>query len=61
MHYDFAFPGNGVYIFMLEGSIEVLGQELQRRDGFGVWEVSEIDLTIMEDAEILLMEVPMIK
>lgn len=61
VHYDFAFPGNGVYIFMLEGSIEVLGQELQRRDGFGVWEVSEIDLTIMEDAEILLMEVPMIK
>lgn len=51
--------GNGVYIFVLEGSAKVGNQELNRRDGLGVYETESFILEASEDAEILLMEVPM--
>lgn len=53
--------GNGVYIFVLSGSANVAGQELETRDGFGIWDVSEIKLMATSpDTEILLMDLNMI-
>lgn len=51
--------GNGVYVFMIEGQASVNGQLLDKRDGLGVWEVNKLDIQISQDAEILLMDVPM--
>jgi redox-sensitive bicupin YhaK (pirin superfamily) len=51
----------GVYSFIIEGKVTIEGQQLQRRDGFGVLETNEIDITVDEDAILLLMEVPNIK
>lgn len=52
--------GNGVYAFVLTGSFEVEGQVLQTRDGLAVREAEAIVLkSLTQDAEILLMEVPM--
>lgn len=50
---------NGVYFFILEGSATVEGQELSKRDGFGLWDIDKINLTVKENSKILLMEVPM--
>lgn len=51
--------GDGVYIFVLKGQIEVNGQLLENRDGFGIWETDSFDVKAINDAEFLLMEVPM--
>ena len=51
--------GNGVYLFVLKGSAKVGEQELNTRDGFGIWETDSVTLEATSDAEILLMEVPM--
>jgi redox-sensitive bicupin YhaK (pirin superfamily) len=52
--------GNGVYVFVLSGSIQVDGQNLESRDGFGIWDVESLDLkAISLSAEVLLMDVPM--
>jgi redox-sensitive bicupin YhaK (pirin superfamily) len=51
--------GNGVYTFVLSGDVTINGQQLNTRDGFGIWDVSQIEITADSDAEILLMEVPM--
>lgn len=51
--------GNGVYIFVLEGSAKVGNQELSRRDGLGIYDTDSFILEATEDAEILLIEVPM--
>ncbi len=51
--------GNGVYIFILKGEVEVNGQLLETRDGFGIWETDAFDVKASSDAEFLLMEVPM--
>ena len=50
---------NGVYAFVLSGDVTVNGQQLNTRDGFGLWNVNQIEVTADSDAEILLMEVPM--
>ena len=49
----------GVYAFVLEGSVTIDGRTLGRRDGLGVWNTSSIEIAASEDARILLMEVPM--
>lgn len=51
--------GNGVYIFLIEGEIKVNGEQLNQRDGMGIWNVESIDFEAVSDAEILVMEVPM--
>ncbi len=51
--------GNGFYAFVLDGSVTVNGQHLNRRDGFGVWDTEKITIDAVEDSELLIMEVPM--
>lgn len=51
--------GNGVYVFVLEGAVEIEGQALETRDGFGIWDVQQFDVKATEKARVLLMDVPM--
>lgn len=51
--------GNGVYVFVLEGTVDINGQQLEKRDGFGLWETDSFDLKSNTDSRVLLMEVPM--
>lgn len=58
--YSIKKSGNGVYAFVIEGGFTINGTELSRRDGLGIWETDEFNITSKADgAEILLMEVPM--
>lgn len=54
-------PANGVYVFVIKGSVNVNGIALDERDGLGLEEVAELQVTANSaDAEVLLMEVPMV-
>ncbi len=57
--YQLKKEGNGVYIFVISGEITVGDQKLNNRDGFGIWDVSEINILADTNAEVLVMEVPM--
>ncbi|MDP4265952.1 MAG: pirin family protein [Bacteroidota bacterium] len=57
--YDLKMAGNGMYMFLIEGKIEVNGIEAGRRDGIGIWETDELEINTIEDSEILIIEVPM--
>jgi redox-sensitive bicupin YhaK (pirin superfamily) len=57
--YQLKKPGNGVYAFVLEGEVRIAGQELGKRDGFGIWDTDELAIEADRDARLLLMEVPM--
>lgn len=50
---------NGLYIFVISGSIQVGDQALDARDGYGIWEFDTVSITALTDAEFLLMDVPM--
>ncbi len=55
---------NGLYIFVISGKIiiekETENIELEQRDGLGITEFSEIKIQSKQNAEVLLIEVPMI-
>jgi redox-sensitive bicupin YhaK (pirin superfamily) len=51
--------GNGVYIFVIEGSLTVVNQVLNKRDALGVWEADKISFVAQPDSKVLLVEVPM--
>jgi redox-sensitive bicupin YhaK (pirin superfamily) len=50
---------NGVYAFILNGDATINNQPLNKRDGFGVWDIKALDIKADTDTEILLMEIPM--
>lgn len=53
--------GNGVYAFIIKGDVTINGINLNERDGFGIWDTDEISLKAnSQNAEVLLLEVPMI-
>lgn len=58
-NYQLKKQGNGVYFFVLEGNVEVQGESLNKRDGFGVWDTNTIAFKASKDAKVLAMEVPM--
>lgn len=52
--------GNGVYAFVIHGDVTIAGHSLNQRDGLGIWDTDNIHITAnSQDAEILLMDVPM--
>jgi redox-sensitive bicupin YhaK (pirin superfamily) len=51
--------GNGVYAFLLSGKVRINGQQIETRDGYGIWDTPSFELEASENSEILLMEVPM--
>jgi quercetin 2,3-dioxygenase len=60
VEYNLKKAGNGVYAFVLEGGMNINGIDLERRDGLGISEETKFTITANTDAEILLMEVPML-
>lgn len=58
LDYSLRRKGNGVYLFILEGTVEINGQSLARRDGLAITDTDQISLSSANGAEILLMEVP---
>jgi hypothetical protein len=52
-------PSNGLYLFIIEGSVIVEDKVLQRRDGLGITDISSIKLNISKNSTILLLDIPM--
>lgn len=50
---------NGVYVFVINGSANVNGVELGKRDAVGIWETDQLNISTVTSSEILLIEVPM--
>lgn len=59
VNYKIKHPGNGAYVFVMEGSIEINGENLERRDGMGIELTESFDINVKEDSEILVIDVPM--
>jgi len=57
--YELKKEGNGLFIFLLEGEIEVEDEKMQKRDGIGLTNLEQIKIKANKNSEILLMEVPM--
>lgn len=59
--YTFKGQDTGLYVFNLMGDITVAGKQLSSRDGLGITDIKQVEISAQSNAEFLLMEVPMLK
>ena len=57
--YTNGFKNNGVFLVVINGSVEVDGQQLNKRDALGISETENFTVKASEDAELLAIEIPM--
>lgn len=57
--YSNGFKNNGVFLVVINGSVEVDGQQLNKRDALGISETESFTVKASEDAELLAIEIPM--
>ena len=50
---------NGVYVFVISGTVIINGNTLETRDGLEISETQSFTLDIAENSQVLLMEVPL--
>jgi redox-sensitive bicupin YhaK (pirin superfamily) len=59
IEYPIKKTGNGVYVFVLSGSVTVNGELLENRDGLGVSETEVLTIVANTESELLLIDIPM--
>ena len=59
--YKNKFSGNGIYLFVIEGEVEVNGESLHKRDAIEISEADEFEIKINAAADLLAIEVPMLQ
>ncbi|SFF25978.1 pirin family protein [Flavobacterium xueshanense] len=57
--YKVKIPKNGIYLFLIEGKIEVNNNVLKARDAMGITDLDAFEIKISSKSKILLVEVPM--
>ncbi len=57
--YTNAFEHNGVFLVVINGTVTVDGEVLNKRDALGISGAESFTVTASEDAELLAIEVPM--
>ncbi len=57
--YDLKNKENGVYAFVIDGSVTINGEKLDRRDAAGISDADKLEIKADSEAELLLMEIPM--
>ncbi len=57
--YDLKKNGNGVYLFVLDGEIQINDQKLSKRDAIGISDTSSFEVEANSGANLLLIDIPM--
>ena len=61
LSYTIQIQGNGLYAFLIEGAVTINNQhQLGKRDALGIWDIKELHVQATEEAQLLLMELPMV-
>ena len=59
INYNINKKGNGVYAFLIEGSVQIDGESLEKRDALGLWDTESFELLANPNSRILLIAVPL--
>lgn len=60
VNYKAHINGNGYFVFVINGAININGQQAEMRDAIGVSGANAITINCIEKSDLLLIEVPMI-
>ncbi len=59
LSYKALYPGNGFYLFILDGNIKLDDKLLSSRDAAGIYDTDELIFNASNDASFVLIEIPM--
>ncbi|MEY3783845.1 MAG: hypothetical protein RLZZ230_167 [Candidatus Parcubacteria bacterium] len=57
LSYNIKHAGNGVYLFIIKGEVSIDDKSLQASDAIGISEITNLDIKVQPNTEILLFEV----
>ena len=57
--YQVRIPGNGIFVFVIEGKIALNEYNLAARDAAGITETTSVEIQATENSRLLFIEVPM--
>ena len=60
VNYTLHDKSHGVYVFVIDGDVNVNGTALNKKDGLGVSETDSLSIKADSNSKVLLMEVPML-
>lgn len=52
-------PSNGIYTMVVEGDMNIAGENLSKRDAIGIWNEKEVNFKATTNSKVLVLEVPM--
>ncbi len=57
--YTIQSTGNGVYLMVIEGEIQIGDQKLEKRDAIGISQTEKVEISCKQNTKMLVIEVPM--
>lgn len=57
--YTIQSTGNGVYLMVIEGEIQIGDQKLEKRDAIGISQTEKVEIGCKQNTKMLVIEVPM--
>jgi len=57
--YTFKGEETGIYIFVIDGKLSINGEIMEKRDGMGITETTEVEIHFLTNTKILIIEVPL--
>lgn len=58
LQYSFSQTNKCVYIFVLEGTLEIDNELIGKRDGIGLWETGSFNIKAKQESEFIVIETP---
>ncbi|WP_259065820.1 pirin family protein [Mucilaginibacter sp. X4EP1] len=52
-------PGNGVYVYVVNGQLNILGKQVKAGDAIGVTDATSFDIDVEDDVLAVIIDVPM--
>lgn len=60
IEYRMKWKNSGLYLFVIEGSIQTADKVLLNRDALGISETGEVNIKAMSDTQLLAIEIPLL-
>ena len=59
VNYEIQHPGNGAYLFILDGNLKLNGETVAGKDAIGIFDTAEFSFQTESDTDFIIVDVPM--
>jgi redox-sensitive bicupin YhaK (pirin superfamily) len=56
--YNFNPLNKAVYLFIMEGELDIQGETISKRNAIGIWDTDTLSINVLQDSKFILIEVP---